>query len=317
MNGGGNKMSEEINESLIRYAERVDSFREQFQKWSEVEVKKYLIEPFLTALLWDPTDPNFVRHEFPVTVGSETKKIDYALMSGDAPICVVEAKAGELGENDAKQALSYARILSVPWTLVTNGERVCLYGIEFYSAEKVMNALIMDIEISSETIEVSLETLKYLANGTLDSEEVDNIFKIFNGRRALLTFLQSNKDTLVKIVAKWIEEHWDKGQVDDASLLSSLEKVFGRVERIEERPAKIQPFTSFAETVAGDWKYKPDRGKGVFELKTDPTKQIDVLLSGPDVERQLEKLSLRLRTKKAFGGFYYNLRREAGLIKRR
>lgn len=91
-------MNEEINDALRKYAERVQSFKEQFQKWNEDEVKGYLTEPLLAVLLWDTTDPNFVRRQYPVTMGSEIKRVDYALMSGDTPICVVEAKPGELDE---------------------------------------------------------------------------------------------------------------------------------------------------------------------------------------------------------------------------
>lgn len=310
-------MSEEINDALRRYAERVQSLRDQFQKWNEVEVKRYLIEPLFTALLWNTTDPNFVRYEFPVTMGSETRKVDYALMSGDTPICVVEVKAGELDEVAARQALSYARNLDVPWALVTNGQRLCLYGIEFYTSENVMNALVMDIEISPDSIDASLDSLKYLTNGTLDSEEVYNVFKAFNERRALLVFLQSKKDILVKeVIAKWIEEHWDKGSVNEASLLVSLESVFGRIERVEKKLVERQAPTT-RTTVASDWKYRRNLGTGIFELKVDSAKRINVSLSGPEVERQLEKLGLRTSTTSAFGGFYWSLRREAGLIKRR
>ncbi len=245
-------MSEEINDALRRYAERVQSFRDQFQKWNEVEVKRYLIEPLLTALRWDPADPNFVRHGFPVTMGSETRKVDYALMSGDTPICVVEAKAGELDEIAARQALSYARNLDVPWAIVTNGRRLCLYGVKFYTSQNVMNALVMDIAISPDSIDASLDSLKYLANGTLDSKEVYDVFKTFNKRRALLVFLRSKKDTLVNVIAKWIEERWDKGSIDEASLLASLESVFGRVERIEEKPAERQALTTRLTIVASD-----------------------------------------------------------------
>jgi hypothetical protein len=311
-------MNEEIDDTLRKYAERVQGYKDRLGKWNEDEVKGYLIEPFLKALLWDPTDPNFVRRQYPVTMGSETKKVDYALMSGDSPACVVEAKAGEIDVSDDRQALSYARNLDVSWAIVTNGQRVCLYGTEFYKSENIMNALVMDIAISPESIDVSLGSLKYLANGTLDSEEVYDVFKLLNERRALLIFLQSRKGDLIKAIAKWIEDHWDKGSVDDASLPSSLESVFGRVERIEEKPVKIQtPTARFTVIVASDWKYKRDLGKGVFELKDDPAKRIDVSLPGPDVERQLEKLGLRLSTKNAFGGFYYNLRREAGLVRSR
>lgn len=308
-------MTEEINEALRKYAERVQGYKDKFSKWNEDEVKGYLIEPFLNALLWDPTDPNFVRRQYPVTMGSETKKVDYALMSGETPICVVEAKAGKIDVSEVRQALSYARNLDVSWAMITNGQRICLYGTEFYKSENIMNALVIDIEISPESIDVSLDSLNYLVNGTLDSEEVYEVFKSLNERRALLVFLKSEKDTLIKVIAKWIEEHWGKGPVDEVSLCASLESVFGRIERIE--PVKgLHPSTG-SIIVASDWKYRRDLEKGIFELKTDSSKQIDVSLPGPNVERQLEKLGLRVSTKSAFGGFYYNLRREADLIRRR
>lgn len=310
-------MNEEINDALKKYADRVQEYRGQLQKWTEDEVKGYLIEPLLTALLWDPTDPNFVRRQYPVTMGAETKKVDYALMSGDTPICVVEAKAGGSGKVAAdRQALSYARNLDVPWALVTNGQRLRLYGVEFFKGEDVVNALVMDIEISPNNL-ISFDYLKYLANGTLDSKEVYDVFKTFNERQALLVFLQSKKEVLVKIIAKWVKEGWSKGSVDESSLLAPLGIVFGRVERIKEGPTEGQASTARTTVVAGDWKYRHDLGKGIFELKADPTKRIDVSLPGPNVEHQLEKLGLRLSSKSAFGGFYYNLRREADLIRRR
>lgn len=308
-------MNEKLDDALRNYAESVQSYRNRLQKWNEVEVRRYLVEPLLRALLWDPADPNLVRHEYAVTMGSETKHVDYALMSGDTPICVVETKAGEVDTVAARQALSYARSLGAPWALVTNGQRLCIYGVEFYTAENITNALIMDITISPESIDTYIDTLRYLANGTLDSEEVCGVFKQLSESRALLVFLQSKKGDLIKIISKWIEEQWGKGPVDEESLLSSLESVFGRVERIPEvQPGTQPPTTRFTVVVASDWRHL---GKGVFELKSDPTKQIDVSLPGPEVERKLEKLGLRLSSKGAFGGFYYTLRREAGLIRRR
>lgn len=309
-------MNEEINDALKKYADRVQEYRDQLEKWTEDEVKGYLIEPLLAALSWDPTDPSFVRRQYPVTMGAETKKIDYALMSGDTAICIIEAKAGELDEIATRQVLSYARNLDVPWALVTNGQRLRLYGVEFFKGEDIVNALVMDIEISPNNL-TSLDYLKYLANGTLDSKEVYDVFKTLNERQALLVFLQSKKEALVKVIAKWIEEGWSKGSVDEASLLAPLGIVFGRVERIKEGPSEGQISLARTTVVASDWKYRHDLGKGIFELKTDPTKRIDVSLPGPNVERQLEKLGLQLSSTSAFGGFYYNLRREAGLIRKR
>ena len=311
-------MNEEINDALREYAERVQGYKDKLDEWNEDEVKGYLIEPFLKALRWDPTKPNLVRRQYPVTMGSETKRVDYALMSEDDPICVVEAKAGEIDVDASRQALSYAHNLDVPWAIATNGQRLCLYGVEFYKkSENIMNALVMDITISPDSIDASIDSLKYLANGTLGSEEVYDVFKNFNERLSLLVFLQDKKDALIKVIAKWVEERWGKGSVDEVLLYASLESVFGRIERIEPKPGKGLPPSTGSIVVASDWKYRRDLGKGIFELNTDSSKRIDISQPGPDVERQLEKLGLRVSTKSAFGGFYYNLRREAGLIKRR
>jgi len=265
-------VTEEINEALRKYAERVQKYKNKLGKWNEDEVKGYLVEPFLKALLWDPTDPNSVRRQYPVTMGSETKKVDYILMFEESPICVIEAKPGAIDESHVRQALSYARNLDVSWAMLTNGKRVCLYGTKFYKSENIMDALVMDIAISPENIDVSLDFLKYLANGTLDSEEAYEALKTLNERRALLLFLKSKKNTLVKVIAKWIEEHWGKDSVDNTSILSSLEIVFGRVEKIEEETIKIQSSTS-RFTVASDWKYRRELGTGVFELKDNPNKR--------------------------------------------
>ncbi len=77
-----------------------------------------------------------------------------------------------------------------------------------------------------------------------------------------------------------------------------------------------QIIKSFDEVVAGDWEFISESGEGVFELKSDPTKKIDVSLSGNDVRCQLENLALRLSTEGAFGGFYNTLRRKAVLKKK-
>ncbi len=191
-------MNNELFNDLKKIAERIDSYSDKINTWSEDEVKAYLVEPLLNCLLWDTTDPNFVRRQYPVKVGSETKKADYALMAGESPVCIIEAKAGDLKYEDDKQALSYAKILDVPWAITTNGRSVRLYGTEYYTLENLDNALIFDVTISSESINNIFDYLKYLSNGMLDSEEVYSIFRSYNNRRALHVFLENKKEILIK-----------------------------------------------------------------------------------------------------------------------
>jgi hypothetical protein len=316
-------MNQDLDHTLRTYADHVESYTNQSSQWKEVDVKRYLIEPLLSALLWDPANPRFVRHEFPVTMGSGTRSADYALMSGSNPVCIVEAKSEKPEETAAKQVLSYARVLNVPWALVTDGRTLRLYGSEFYKGENVTNAMIMDVRISLDNLDAAIKSLRYLTRGTLDSKEVYDAFKKFNARLALVGFLQSNKGNLIKVITKWVEENWAKGPVDVEDLSASLDTIFSSAERIAQKAQVAMPAAAptprgtLRTTVAGDWNYRPDLGQGIFELKTDSERHIDVSMSGPDVEHQLIKLGLRVSSTSAFGGFYYMLRRQAGLIRNR
>lgn len=305
-------------DALKKYAWRLKEYQDKVDKWNEEQVKGYLIEPLLKSLRWDTSDPEFVLLEYPITIGTETKRVDYVLMSNKSLVCVVEAKTGEIEDIHAKQALSYAKHLGVLWAIVTNGRRVCVYGSDFYIAENVKNALIMDINISPETIDNNSELLRYLAKGILDQEDVYKVFKDMNQKRTLLLFLQSKKEELIDVIADWVGEQWDKGLVNKEVLISSLEVMFGKVEAMARKQDERQPCTSYVTiVVAGDWKYRGDLGQGIFELKQDPNKKIDVSKSSVEVEEQLQKLGLRLSSKSALGGFCYNLRREAGLVRRK
>jgi hypothetical protein len=199
--------------------------------------------------------------------------------------------------------LSYARLLNVPYALVTNGIKIRLYGANFYKSENVTNALIMDIEISSETLGASIESLKYLTRGKLNSNEVYTAFKDFNEQLVVLTLLQEKKDELVKFIVEWVEKLWERGPVKETIVLSALEKVFGRVERIKEIAAQAPPSPTLTPVVASEFEHRPDLGEGIFVYKQDPSKQIDVSRPGSEVERKLKELGLRLSTPTAFWGF--------------
>jgi hypothetical protein len=319
-------MRQELYDSLKSYVERIQRYADKSRNWEERETKRFLIEPLLESLGWDPHNPDFVKYEYPVKMGSGTHHADYALMTGESPVCIVEAKPGELNNEFAKQALSYSKILDVPWALVTNGIRICLYGTDFYKNENVDSALVMDISITPDTLDKSFEYIQHLSNGSLDTEEAYNVFKSLNEKNALFVYLKNNKDLLLKeVITNWLEERLGRGKVNDIILNDVMSDVFGKVIKIEKAYERESELTvnkphmigKIIDTAAGDWLHIPVVGKGIFEYYSDKSKRIDVSHSGPDVEKQLEKLGLKTSTVQAFGGFYYNLRRIAKLIKDR
>jgi len=324
-------MNEGIDNALAKYLDLVQEYGDEMLSWSEDDVKGYLIEPLLDALGWNPRDPHHVRRQVPVTVGVQTVRADYVLVSQGKQICVVEAKAGKLDHDAAKQALSYASILRVPWALLTNGKEVRFYGVDFGTSDSADDALILDVLIDPATTPEDLASLVLLGREMLDSPEAPEKLKALHHRRALRRFLEKNKQALMKSVARWIEEQWEKGPVENHLVPSVLEELFGPgketiiitgtvVAKCPKCGADLQKKgdgTRKTPVTAGDFQHAPQGGRGVFELISDPSKRIDVSLPGPEVEAKLAELGLKLSGVGAFGGFYYNLRRQAGLIRRR
>jgi len=322
-------MNEDTHNALAAYARIVDRYRDRRE--NERWVKRFLIEPLLDALGWNPHNPDLVIDEYPVQRGSSLGSADYVLQSGRDKVSVVEAKAEELRAGGGAQALSDARTLRIPWAVVTNGKELRFYGADLGTSDDADEALIFDALLDPEHIQDAVGFLRYLAPGMIDSPEAHDRFEAWHQRRALRGFLEKNKDALIGEVAKWIGEEWTKGEVDRDLVSSILGELFGApkeamiiktgpvVTKCPKCGADLQEDdgTGKSTVTAGDFRHAPQGGRGVFELISDPSKRIDVSLPGPKVEAKLAELGLKLSGSGAFGGFYYNLRREAGLIRRR
>ncbi|MGD0057547.1 MAG: type I restriction enzyme HsdR N-terminal domain-containing protein, partial [Methanomassiliicoccales archaeon] len=107
---------------LSQFVTKTKSLIEKNPQMNEANTKVKVIGPLLEILGWKMDSD--VELEFPVRIGSATAKVDYALIIGDIPAILVEAKGfdSDIGNNDAEQAISYGRVLDVKWVVVTNGK---------------------------------------------------------------------------------------------------------------------------------------------------------------------------------------------------
>lgn len=90
----------------------------------EENTKVKLIQPFVDLLGWNFYSTE-VQLEYTVQMGTQSSKVDYALMVGDTPVVFIEAKPARSGlsETDIRQLQSYMRQeLSVDWGVLTNGK---------------------------------------------------------------------------------------------------------------------------------------------------------------------------------------------------
>jgi len=111
--------------------ERIRMHRQLLQQ-NETRTRMALIDPLLTALGWDVSDPGLVTPEYSVGQG----RVDYALNgSNTIPAAIVEAKRLDhpLNNDERMQMLNYANMRGVRYAAVTDGNIWELYEVFKYA----------------------------------------------------------------------------------------------------------------------------------------------------------------------------------------
>ena len=116
---------------------------------SEALTRYVLIDPLLRALGWDTSDPELVRPEYRDTGGIA----DYALMAGDRPAALLEAK--KFGENLSQaidQALYYCFRQRITYMVVSDGNQWELH--DAFKRDDVDTSVIK-VSLQSDTTQAS------------------------------------------------------------------------------------------------------------------------------------------------------------------
>ena len=107
--------------------QRIAIHRQSLQQ-NEIRTRTALIDPLLTALGWDVSDPVLVTPEYTVGEG----RADYALNGSESiPAAIVEAKrlGHALSDDERMQMLNYANARGVRYAAVTDGNVWELYEV--------------------------------------------------------------------------------------------------------------------------------------------------------------------------------------------
>ena len=112
---------------------------------NETRTRLALIDPLLTALGWDVSDPALVTPEYRVDVGWA----DYALRGqGNQPAAVIEAKRlGSIVENHLEQSVGYCIQQGIAYAGVTDGNHWQLYRT--FEPVPMEQKLVLDIHIAN------------------------------------------------------------------------------------------------------------------------------------------------------------------------
>ncbi len=144
--------------------ERIRAHRGELEE-NETRTRMALIDPLLTVLGWDTSDPGYVKPEYPVTGG----KADYGLRNaGPTPAAFIEAKKlGEPLESHREQMTRYSNMAGVKYAGLTNGDRWELY--EVFSPTSLDERRILDLSILNDPPHQSALKLLLLWRPNLES----------------------------------------------------------------------------------------------------------------------------------------------------
>ena len=139
---------ENLVSTIETLKERINTHRSDLAA-SEARTRAALIDPVLTALGWDTSDPALVMVEQRLRDG----KADYALLTPDGnPISIVEAKAlGSQLDRVTDQLIRYAFAEGLPYAASTDGDWWQVYDLTTPNTQ-IDNRLILEISISNDAV---------------------------------------------------------------------------------------------------------------------------------------------------------------------
>ena len=155
---------DDLNELVGTLKERIEQHKDVLSK-NETATRYALIDPLLTALGWDLSDPRQVQTEYSIGDG----RADYAMLSGrNTPEIVIEAKKLDRPISDGiKQSISYCTEDGIKYFVVTNGRDWAAY--ETHKVVPVTDKQIIDFSLTDPTRPTVMKML-WLWRGNFESE---------------------------------------------------------------------------------------------------------------------------------------------------
>ncbi len=138
-------MFDELIEVLAGIREK-RKIHESILKANEALTCRALIDPLLTVLGWDPSNPALVISEYKI----ESRFVDYALIDQESgnPVAVIEAKklGTPLESKEIAQMITYASMAGVPYAGLTDGDRWQVY--EVFRPAPISERCVLDVSIT-------------------------------------------------------------------------------------------------------------------------------------------------------------------------
>ncbi len=299
------------------FVTNVKQLLEDHPSMSERQARQYIFDEFLRLLKWSPSNPRLVKVEYPIKIGTRDVRVDYVLFKDSSPFIIFETKAPaySISDDHIQQARSYAKLLNCKLLILANVNEWKFCGTE-------ENNPILTITL--ETLPKNVTLLKVLS---YDSETVDimELIKKLQISESAAKLLDEAEDDLVEVIVGWVREKINAPPDDESVIQIIRDAIINYMSQESSPPVTTAKGTTgggsgeqeFHHTTRRDWEQNPGAPKGVYRYKNNHSIIIDVRKRGGEVRSVLRKFGLDSITQAAFGGFIYNLRQDAGLVRPR
>lgn len=190
----------EINE----YVQRSQQLIESSPQMDEENTKVKLVQPFLELLGWDLYSTE-VALEYTIPMASGSTHVDYALLVGDSPVVLVEAKPvrSTLSDSEIQQLRSYMRQeLDVDWGILTNGKS---FEVLTKSRQRNGGEEVSVVQFELDDLSENPDVLELLTKESIRSGKSDEIADQVAQTNRAIRQLKENEDSVTEAVTGAVE----------------------------------------------------------------------------------------------------------------
>ena len=180
---------------------------------SEKDTERALVEPFIDALGYDSRDPEEVRSQFEISIGSMALRCDYVIMQRGEPSILIECKkVGARLDNPGQLSSYFGQLPSAIIGIYTNGLQYLLYTERVHDRVKRMDEEpFLDFDLRSFDPTVAGRVLRCSKHNM--GSDPDGFVRWLNGlqyertiaRRLRHELTEEPSDALVRLMMDWAE----------------------------------------------------------------------------------------------------------------
>lgn len=236
-------------EAVRNYVEQSQTLLEASPQMDEENTKVKLIQPFVDLLGWNFYSTE-VQLEYTVQMGTQSSKVDYALMVGDTPVVFIEAKPArsDLSDGNVRQLQSYMRQeLSVDWGVLTNGkefEILSVTGDHRQDGETSIATFNLDEMADNPDI------LEILTKDAIQSGRADDIARQLTQTNRAIRRLTDDEESISKRLTDVLQEELGETPLDLGE--QSLDFVHDLRHTLRERREFIGKSADDEDDTSGD-----------------------------------------------------------------